>query len=97
MAPARARSLRHLDPKITSLLHSNWADEVLVTCVWEALDVSGRGYCSRKLMTDDVEARLNGGLRDRASVRQLGSFNQDNETLLGSAGRFRPPDRPRLT
>jgi hypothetical protein len=76
---------------------SNWADEVLVTCVWEALDVSGRGYCSRKLMTDDVEARLNGGLRDRASVRQLGSFNQDNETLLGSAGRFRPPDRPRLT
>ena len=27
------------------------------------------------------------------------SFNQDNEALLGSeqAGRFRPPDRPRLT
>jgi hypothetical protein len=49
-------------------------------------------------MTDDVGARLNGGLRDRASA-PLVSFNQDNETLLGSdqAGRFRPSDRPRLT
>ena len=50
-------------------------------------------------MTDDVGARLNGGLGDRASARGLVSFNQDNEALLGSdqAGRFRPPDRPRLT
>jgi hypothetical protein len=50
------------------------------------------------LMSDDVGARLNGGLGDRASAR-LVSFNQDNEALLGSdqAGRFRPPDRPRLT
>ena len=49
-------------------------------------------------MSDDVGARLNGGLGDRASAR-LVSFNRDNETLLGSdqAGRFRPPDRPRLT
>ena len=49
-------------------------------------------------MTDDVGARLTGGLGDRASAR-LDSFNQDNETLLGSAqaGRSRPPDRPRLT
>jgi hypothetical protein len=49
-------------------------------------------------MTDDVGARLNGGLGDRASAR-LVSFNQDNETRHGSeqAGRFRPPDRPRLT
>ena len=49
-------------------------------------------------MTDDVGARLNGGLADRASARWL-SFNQDDEMLLGSeqAGRFRPPDRPRLT
>ena len=49
-------------------------------------------------MTDDVGARLNGGLEDRASAR-LVSFNQDNETLrdYDQAGRFRPPDRPRLT
>jgi len=49
-------------------------------------------------MSDDVGARLNGGLGDRASAR-LVSFNQDNAALLGSdqAGRFRPPDRPRLT
>jgi len=49
-------------------------------------------------MTEDVGARLYGGLGDRASAR-LVSFDQDNETLLGSeqAGRFRPPDRPRLT
>jgi hypothetical protein len=55
-------------------------------CVWESL------------MTDDVGARPNGGVGDRASAR-LVSFNQDNEMLLGSeqAGRFRPPDRPRLT
>jgi hypothetical protein len=50
------------------------------------------------LMSDDVGARLNGGLGDRASARWV-SFNQDNEALLGGdqAGRFRPPDRPRLT
>ena len=47
-------------------------------------------------MTDDVGARLNGGLGDRASAR-LVSFNQDKEALLDQAGRFRPPDRPRLT
>ena len=49
-------------------------------------------------MTDDVGARLNGGVGDRASARSV-SFNQDNEILLGSqqAGRFRPPDRPRLS
>jgi len=50
-------------------------------------------------MSDDVGARLNGALRNRTFVRQWVSFNQDNETLLGSEqpGRFRPPDRPRLT
>jgi hypothetical protein len=50
-------------------------------------------------MCDDVGARLNGALENRASARQLVSFNQDNETLRGSGqpGRFRPPDRPRLT
>jgi len=49
-------------------------------------------------MSDDVGARLNGGLGDRAFAR-LVSFDRDNEALLGSdqAGRFRPPDRPRLT
>ena len=49
-------------------------------------------------MTDDVGARLNGGLGDRAFARVV-SFKRDNETLRGSeqAGRFRPPDRPRLT
>jgi len=35
-------------------------------------------------MTDDVGARLNGGLGDRASAR-LVSFNQDNETRLDSS------------
>jgi hypothetical protein len=72
--------------------------------VWVALEVSGRGTAQpsqrcvwESLMTDDVGARLS-GLGYRASAR-LVSFNQDNETLLGSeqAGRFRPPDRPRLT
>jgi hypothetical protein len=50
-------------------------------------------------MSDDVEARPKGGLGNRACARQLGSFNQDNETLFGSEqpGRFRPPDLPRLT
>jgi hypothetical protein len=50
-------------------------------------------------MCDDVGARLNGALGNRASARQLVFFNQDDETLLGSEqpGRFRPPDRPRLT
>ena len=54
-------------------------------------------YVLESLMTDDVGARLNGGLGDRASAR-LVSFNQDNELLLGSeqAGWFRPPDRPYL-
>jgi hypothetical protein len=49
-------------------------------------------------MCDDVGARLEGALGDRACAR-LVSFNLDKETLLGSdqAGRFRPPDRPRLT
>ena len=73
--------------------------------MWEALAVSGRGTAPAKparvwesLMSDDVGARLNGALGDRASAR-LVSFNQDKEALLGSdqAGRFRPPDRPRLT
>jgi len=47
-------------------------------------------------MRDEVGARLNGA---PGNARQLVSFNQDNETLRGSeqAGRFRPPDRPRLT
>ena len=50
-------------------------------------------------MSDDVGARLIGALGDRAFARGLVSFNQDYEALLGSdqAGRFRPPDRPRLT
>jgi hypothetical protein len=50
-------------------------------------------------MTDDTGARRKGALMDRASARGLVFFNQDNEALLGSdqAGRFRPPDRPRLT
>ena len=50
-------------------------------------------------MGDDIGARLNGALGIRASARQGASFNQDNETLRGSEqpGRFRPPDRPRLT
>jgi hypothetical protein len=49
-------------------------------------------------MSDDVGARLNGALGNRAAAQQLVSFNHDNETLLGSEqpGRFRPPDRPRL-
>jgi hypothetical protein len=48
-------------------------------------------------MTDDVGARLNGALGNRACARESISFNQDNETLLTSEqpGRFRPPDRPR--
>ena len=50
-------------------------------------------------MGDDVGARLDGALGIRASARQWASFNQDNETLRGNQqpGRFRPPDRPRLT
>ena len=50
-------------------------------------------------MSDDVGARLDGALGSRVSARQWDSFNQDNETLRGSEqpGRFRPPDRPRLT
>jgi hypothetical protein len=47
-------------------------------------------------MTDDVRARLNGGLGDRASAR-LVSFNPDDEMLLERPGRFRPPDRPHWT
>ena len=75
-------------------------------CVWVALEASGRGTAQAKpalwvwesLMTDDIGARLTGGLGARASAR-LVSFNQDNEALLGSeqAGWFRPPDRPGLT
>ena len=51
------------------------------------------------LMGDDVGARPNGALGIRSSARQWASFNQDNETLRGGEhpGRFRPPDRPRLT
>ena len=73
--------------------------------MWVALEMSGRGTARAKpalcvwesLMTGDVGARLS-GLGNRASARS-DSFNQDNEKLLGSeqAGRFRPPNRPRLT
>ena len=86
--------------------HNKYSAHIVKSvCVWEALDVSGRGTAPAKpalclgVVDDcDVGARLNGGLGDRASAR-LVSFNQDNEALLGSdhAGRFRPPDRPRLT
>ncbi len=49
-------------------------------------------------MADDVGARLNGA-GESCFCTKLVSVNQDNETLLGSeqAGRYRPPDRPRLT
>jgi len=49
-------------------------------------------------MTDDAGARLYGGL-GIVPLYDWFSFDQDNETLRGSeqAGRFRPPDRRRLT
>ena len=71
-----------------------------------SVGVSGRGIAQAtpalvsgsRLMIDDAEARLNGGLGVRASAR-LVFFNQDSETLRGSeqAGQFRPPDRPRVS
>ena len=49
-------------------------------------------------MSNDVGARLNGALGESCCCTKLISFNQDSETPLGSeqAGRFKPPDRPRL-
>ena len=47
-------------------------------------------------MSDDVGARLNGALGNRASARQWASFNLDNEALRGSeirAGSDHPTGR----